>query len=89
VTTTELALKVIGEREGQARGAVVQIMARNDPPVWPCEVCGEPAVKVCPMCQYEGKGWVCKKHARQHECGEEMLLPVVNSPRTGECAYTG
>ncbi len=88
-TTTELALKVISQREGQARGTVVQIMARNDPPVLPCEVCGEPSVAVCPMCMYEGKGWVCEKHAPKHKCGEEMLLPVVNSPRTGECGYTG
>ena len=25
----------------------------------------------------------------KHECDEDRLLPVVNSPRTGQCAYTG
>ena len=24
-----------------------------------------------------------------HECGQEMLLPVVNSPRVGVCGYVG
>lgn len=26
---------------------------------------------------------------KTHECGEDMLLPVVNSPRVGMCDYTG
>jgi hypothetical protein len=29
---------------------------------------------------------VCVK---DHECGEEMLLPMANSPRAGVCGYTG
>jgi hypothetical protein len=33
----------------------------------------------------------CGAHAEseEHECGEEALLPVVNSPRMGMCGYTG
>jgi hypothetical protein len=27
--------------------------------------------------------------AAKHECGEEMLLPVLNSPRAGVCGYCG
>ena len=26
---------------------------------------------------------------RNHDCGEEAILPVVNSPRMGVCGYTG
>ena len=25
----------------------------------------------------------------EHECGAEVLLPVVNSPRVGVCGYSG
>jgi len=32
---------------------------------------------------------VCEGCAGEHECGEEMLLPVVNSPRVGMCGYEG
>ena len=88
-TTTDLSLQVMGIRQGKAAGKVVQVMARNEPPVWPCAVCGEPASEVCAMCFYEGEGWLCEEHASAHQCGEEMLLPVVNSPRVGECAYAG
>lgn len=45
--------------------------------------------QVYAQCIYEGKGWLCDKCGRIHECGEDMLLPVVNSPRVGMCGYTG
>ena len=35
------------------------------------------------------EGWLCQSCADEHECGEDMLLPVVNSPRTGVCGYAG
>jgi len=34
-------------------------------------------------------GWLCDECAPKHKCGEDMLLPVVNSPRVGKCGYTG
>ena len=64
-------------------------LARNDPPPIVCEVCGKPAVQVCSQCIYSGEGWVCDEHAADHPYGEEMMLPVVNSPRVGMCGYTG
>ncbi len=88
-TTTHLTLKVISEYEGQAKGKSVQILARNDMPPVVCEKCGKPATLVCAQCIYDGRGWVCDKHAPKHKCGEDMLLPVVNSPRVGMCGYTG
>lgn len=88
-TTTELALKVVSMAEGELRGRGVQVLARNDPPPIPCSSCGKPAAEVCRECLWDDKGWLCKKCASQHECGEEMLLPVVNSPRVGQCGYTG
>ncbi len=88
-TTTELKLKVIADREVEARGKAIQVLARNILPVILCEECGKPATNVCSQCIFDGKGWLCDDCAEEHECGEEMLLPVVNSPRVGMCAYTG
>ena len=44
---------------------------------------------VCARCIWNDQGWLCDRHAPQHKCGEEMLLPVVNSPHVGMCGYTG
>lgn len=88
-TSTELSLKVLSSREGLARGKSVMVLARNDPPDIRCQSCGKPATAVCCQCIYEGTGWVCEECAGKHECGEDMLLPVVNSPRVGMCGYTG
>jgi hypothetical protein len=88
-TTTELSLKVVGSRQGQVGGKWVQVMARNEPPEMLCDECGKPATEICPECIYEGKGLLCDACAEKHECGLDFLLPVVNSPRVGECGYTG
>jgi len=88
-TTTELSLKVLSEREGEAKGKSIRILARNEAPVILCQSCGKPATQVCSQCVYDGEGWLCDECAEEHECGEEMFLPVVNSPRVGMCGYTG
>ncbi len=88
-TTTELALKVVSEYEGFIKGKDIQLMARNEPPVTMCDSCDKIATQVCSNCVYNGEGWLCDECASEHECGEEMLLPVVNSPRVGMCAYCG
>lgn len=87
-TTTELSLKVVSEREGKIRGRFIQVLARNEAPLRTCELCGKIATQVCSGCIWVGKGWVCEGCAGKHKCGEEMLLPVVNSPRVGMCGYT-
>jgi len=88
-STTELTLKVISEQEMEAQKKAIQILARNNLPLVPCDVCGEPATTTCSQCVYEDKGCLCDACAKDHECGEEMLLPMVNSPRAGVCGYTG
>ncbi len=87
-TTTELDLRVLSERKGKLLNDV-EILARNEPPEFICDLCGKPATEVCTMCVYEDKGLLCDECAEKHECGEEMLLPVVNSPRWGVCGYVG
>jgi hypothetical protein len=88
-STTHLVLKVISEEESTLKGKAVRVLARNEPPAIPCAKCGQPAEKVCGECLYSGGGWLCKACAREHACGMEMLLPVVNSPRVGVCGYAG
>jgi hypothetical protein len=88
-STTELALRVISEHDGERPKDGVRVLARNDPPEIPCGECGKPAVLICPECACDGKGWLCKACAKKHECGDETMLPVVNSPRVGVCGYCG
>jgi hypothetical protein len=92
-TSTELLIKVVSERMGlvqdKDRKGPVRIMARNEPPDIRCDVCGKPATSICCVCSDEGSGNLCDECGKKHECGEDMLLPVVNSPRAGMCGYTG
>ncbi|MBI4595949.1 MAG: hypothetical protein HY730_06170 [Candidatus Tectomicrobia bacterium] len=90
-STTELQLKVVSEREGEFKGESAKILARNDPPFIPCDSCGKNnAAVICTECDSESiGGWLCDECAKEHECDEEMRLPVVNSPRTGVCGYDG
>jgi SEC-C motif len=90
-STTNLRLRVTGERTGRSGRPAVRLLVRNTPPEWPCAVCGQPASKVCAYCiQEEGNAFICTKHEKQHACGEvEGFLPVVDSPRMGVCGYTG
>jgi hypothetical protein len=88
-TTTELTLKVAGQREGLASGREITLLAGNHPPAIPCEACEGAATQVCSQCIYEGGGPLCQKCARKHKCGRDMLLPIVNSPRAGMCGYDG
>lgn len=88
-TTTELKLKVVSEQEGEAKGKAIRVLARNNLPFLACDVCGKAATSVCSQCIYDDKGWLCNECAQNHKCGEEMLLPVANSPRVGMCGYTG
>lgn len=95
-STTYLALRVVGEREGAVEEdedgdpVDVTVMARNEPPVIPCRVCGEPATKLFSGYYSVEDGAVCDKHARpKKDEYEDSFLPVVNSPRVGVCGYTG
>ena len=88
-STTHLTLKVVAQREREIKNRQITVLARNEPPVIPCGRCGAPATRICAECAYSEQGWLCEKCARDHECGEDMFLPVVNSPRVGVCGYTG
>ncbi len=85
-TTTELELKVLEEIIGKVKKILP--IARNIMPDFRCK-CKEIPTHVCAECLWDDAGFLCEKCSKKHECGEDMLLPVVNSPRMGMCGYTG
>ena len=66
---------VLSVGEAEAKGDAIQVLARN-------------ALLILHR-NYEDKGYLCDECAKGHECGEEMLLPIVNLPQTGVCGYAG
>lgn len=89
-STTELRLRVVGEREGHRRkkDEAITVLARNIAPVIPCRQCGQPATKIEPGYYSAWDGGLCDRCARKVK-DVDWFLPVVNSPRAGVCAYTG
>jgi hypothetical protein len=83
-TTTELALQVLSIRKG-AIDEPIRILARNDPPVFECKNCKKIANQICSLCREN----YCDNCIEAHECGEDYVMPIVNSPRTGVCGYFG
>jgi hypothetical protein len=88
-STTHLRLKVVAHRKALSRRESVRLLARNDDPVWTCTDCAATATELCAYCLQEDDAFFCDAHADEHNCGEEAMLPVVNSPRMGVCGYTG
>ncbi|MBN2372071.1 MAG: hypothetical protein JXO72_16435 [Vicinamibacteria bacterium] len=89
-STTALKGKVLGYRKGSIGRQVVRLLARNKPPRLVCAACGAPATQICSYCIHSGACLFCDAHAAEHPCAEEeALLPTVNSPRMGVCAYRG
>jgi hypothetical protein len=86
-STTLLSLKVVGFWDRATPENKVQLLARNDPPEINCGICEtQLATQICTGCD---EVWLCDPCSESHECGEDCLLPVVNSPRAGVCAYSG
>jgi hypothetical protein len=89
-STTELVLRVWGRREGLLGKSALRLLARNEAPVWPCKVCGQPATLICRDCSARGEGFYCADHQTEDAPDhEDSFLPVVNSPRMGVCGYSG
>jgi hypothetical protein len=89
-STTALQGKALGFRQGSTIRPAVRVLARNAPLPWRCAACGAGAEVLCPNCLDSDSCLFCSTHASGHPCaGEEMWMPVVNSPRMGVCGYTG
>ncbi len=87
-TTTVLELKVLGEYEGSLeKNTLMKILVRNLKPEIKCFDCEK---RLAEFIDQEGTyQFLCEECARNQGYGIEELLPYVNSPRTGQCGYTG
>ncbi|MFB6296799.1 MAG: hypothetical protein ABEH66_08205 [Halobacteriales archaeon] len=95
-TTSALSVQVVdaGPYDTGPRPPGVESIgayARNDPPEIPCDGCDAPAAEVCTHHrQYPDEdAWFCADCVADHGCEDYAYLPVVNSPRTGLCGFTG
>jgi hypothetical protein len=92
-TSSETLIKLVDIRQGKPTTRhPIALMARNHMPEAVCIECGQPATWLCMECMYEedSPGTLCDQHAQNHphdNYGEP--LPLVNSPRTGMCGYSG
>lgn len=92
-TETVSLVKVVDTRAGKALSKhPITLMSRNEMPVAECAECDQPGAYLCLECMYAGEEHpvLCEAHAKSHpheEYGDPM--PLVNSPRSGECGYTG
>jgi hypothetical protein len=86
-TTTLLRVRPAGTHLGRGRGA--RLLARNVAPRWDCMDCGAPATEICVECVGDSGGGLCAACAEAHGEIHDAFLPVVNSPRAGQCGYTG
>ena len=70
----------------------VKLIARNDSIVFTCDACKQAiATNICAIFSMKKaeRTSLCENCTKHHKCGEDMFLPIVNSPRSGECGYTG
>lgn len=88
-TTTTLLVTMLADKLRPQQKTEVRLLARNVAPEILCSNCGKPAECFCPFCDYD-HGMYCKECYENHECPDkEYSMPITNSPRSGECAYTG
>ncbi len=86
-STTHLSLRVADERQGTPKAdEPIRLMARNHPPDYRCQECGQPATLIN---VFEDYALLCDACVEAGEYPEDGFLPVVNSPRMGVCGYTG
>jgi len=96
-SSTELVISVISDRPGRVisnkKNEKIKLVARNNTLVFKCAKCKkQDASKICTICIHEkdrNKASFCYDCVQHHKCGEEMMLSIVNSPRSGECGYEG
>ncbi len=92
-TETVSLVKALDARTGKPLGKhPIMLMARNEMPDARCAECDQPGAFLCMECMYdeEASPVLCAAHAESHpheEYGDPV--PLVNSPRSGECGYEG
>lgn len=91
-SSTELTLSMIQTIQDVDEGNLL-VLVRNKTPEYECSSCNKKAIAICPYCIDEGEGFLCQSCSGQHKCvleeGEDLLSPLMNSPRDGVCGYAG
>ena len=87
-TTTETRITVMGTISRKKQKDIVRLLARNTPPVFHCEDCGKTAEFIYMEPDEEWNfPFYCEKCCDNHD--EDMMNPITNSPRMGDCGYIG
>ncbi len=90
-TTTTVNLKELNNYKLNHKEDIL-LLSRNEPLRFLCSKCGKkPAVNVCTVCNYDMFCETCSL-VHETECDDfddYANMPVVNSPRMGECGYMG
>jgi len=88
-SSTELSISYIDDICCDNTGGSIKLLLRNEMPDFKCSKCNKNAGFMCPYCMNE----YCEKCGGKHECIEndesDIMMPIVNSQRSGVCGYEG
>lgn len=87
-STTSLDLKVIGETPIALPGGPLCLIARNDPPAIPCDLCGGKAAVIQDDPDDDIPHYYCRACLVSTEHDPDYVETIANSPRNGVCGYT-
>jgi len=93
-TTTRVFLKGLKHYKLCQKENII-LLSRNEPLKIMCVMCNkEPAANLCSTCIWDQEAFFCETCSKEHEksCddfADYACMPVVNSPRMGECGYVG
>ena len=86
-STTSLDLKVIGETSVAPRDGPLCLIARNDPPIIPCDLCGGEAELALNDFDEDFPHYYCRECLSSTEYDPDCVDLIANSPRNGVCGY--
>jgi hypothetical protein len=93
-TTTRVFLRAHKQYQLHLKDDIF-LLSRNEPLNIMCTSCKKyPATNMCTVCLYDKDAFFCEKCSEKHAATCEDYpdyaeMPIVNSPRMGECGYTG
>jgi hypothetical protein len=94
-SSTELDIKVVNQHPISVKDKIL-LLSRNEPLEIICSICKKKAAtQICIVHRWETEDCMfCDDCVGQHEAtcedaADYALMPIVNSPRMGECGYEG
>jgi len=93
-TTTRVILKARRQYRLHLSEDVL-LLSRNEPIELTCTNCKKkPAINICTACWYDEEAFFCEACSNEHaetceDFDDYANMPIVNSPRMGECGYFG